>query len=667
MQDNNIKTPLPVKLISCISAFFFLSYSDFSSVMSPFPLAFTAALSPLYSAAAVTGSLLSYISTGKTNTIPYAFGTVSVLLITCFMKKNDAVKRGMAAALCYMLSFVVYCVTENFTVYSMILFSTASVLAGVVCGYTVTLVSSSRGFAAEAAVNRPAVAVMCFAAVSVLSSYSFFGINAGEIAAVFLILFYARNYRFTGGATAGILGAVALMINGASDFRSVVFMGISGMAAGAFINYGRPAAASAYLLVSVMCTAVSGLDMFPFMSYVNTAAGLLLFIMVPVEKVHNEKNRISSMFDEKSDMMRISAFRMRLAADTIGEAAENTESYFHRKTVNAEVDQNISDITENEYRNMSGRILAEQLSASSEIIRCLSADVQSRYTIDHRVSSRMKNVLAENDIGFTSLVAYYNSSRRLFAEIYCPKNSSVSGYSIYRTLSDEFGKNFECTKCFDGEEMRFLISERPVYRVEADISQKNSESSEKNGDTCLCFKDSYGKFYVVISDGMGTGEKAAFYSSRAVSLFKKFILGGLDAEQSIRTINSILCLESRDDYFTTLDIAAFDLDSGNVTVYKSGAAPTIFSHGGNIFSVSSPTFPVGVSERAGIYKRTFSLKAGDMVAMISDGVPEKAYGIISRELKEKSDVSEISEEICKISGKISFDDVSVIMTKLVRQ
>lgn len=667
MQENQRKTPVSLKLIACISAFFFLSYSKFSFAASPFPFAFAAALSPLCSLTAAAGIIMSCISSGNMQSVQYVSAVILIPLLSVFIKKNDALKRGIAVALCFMLSFVFFCITEKFSLRSLAVFSTASVLAGFVCGYTVILLNSPRGIIAEAAVNKPAVALLCFSAVSVLSSFSFFGINPGEIAAVFFTLVYARNYRFAGGSTAGITGAAALIINGAADIRSVVFMGISGMAAGTFINYGRPAAASAYLLVSVMCTAVSGAGMFPVMSYVNIVAGIIFFCMVPVEKVHNEEKRISSTFDEESDMMRISSFRMRLVANTIGNAAEKPESFNEIKKNYAGNAGSIADITESEYRTMSKNILAEQLTASSEIIRSLSSDVQKRFIIDRRITSRMKTVLNENDIGFVSLVAYYNSSRRLFAEIYCPKNSCVSGYRIYRTLSDEFGINFECTKCYDGEEMRFLISERPAYRIEAEISQKSSASSEENGDTCLCFRDSYGKFYIVISDGMGTGKRAFEYSSRAVGLFRQFILGGVDAEQSIRIINTIIRSESTDDYFATLDVAAFDLDNGNMTVYKSGAAPTIFLHGGSIFSVNSPTFPIGAADTAGMFKRTFSLKTGDMVTMISDGVPEKAYGIIKRELTEKSDVSEISENICRLSQKISYDDVSVITARLVRR
>ena len=666
MQENQRKTPVSLKLIACISAFFFLSYSKFSFAASPFPFAFAAALSPLCSLTAAAGIIMSCISSGNMQSVQYVSAVILIPLLSVFIKKNDALKRGIAVALCFMLSFVFFCITEKFSLRSLAVFSTASVLAGFVCGYTVILLNSPRGIIAEAAVNKPAIALLCFSAVSVLSSFSFFGINPGEIAAVFFTLVYARNYRFAGGSTAGITGAAALIINGAADIRSVVFMGISGMAAGTFINYGRPAAASAYLLVSVMCTAVSGAGMFPVMSYVNIVAGIIFFCMVPVEKVHNEEKRISSTFDEESDMMRISSFRMRLVANTIGNAAEKPESFNEIKKNYAGNAGSIADITESEYRTMSKNILAEQLTASSEIIRSLSSDVQKRFIIDRRITSRMKTVLNENDIGFVSLVAYYNSSRRLFAEIYCPKNSCVSGYRIYRTLSDEFGINFECTKCYDGEEMRFL-SERPAYRIEAEISQKSSASSEENGDTCLCFRDSYGKFYIVISDGMGTGKRAFEYSSRAVGLFRQFILGGVDAEQSIRIINTIIRSESTDDYFATLDVAAFDLDNGNMTVYKSGAAPTIFLHGGSIFSVNSPTFPIGAADTAGMFKRTFSLKTGDMVTMISDGVPEKAYGVIKRELTEKSDVSEISENICRLSQKISYDDVSVITARLVRQ
>lgn len=578
-------------------------------------------------------------------------------------------------------------------------------------------------------------AMLCYVLIALFSYVSLFHINAGQIAATVAVLTYARNYRCSGGFAAGMLAAAVLVPAYGSEgiLLSVLFTGLAGVTAGTFTDYGRPAAAAAYMITYMTGKIVSGSGAEKIYSLICTAIGTIIFCFIPVEKLYT-KECIESNPEETNDMIRLMSFRMRMAAQSlitagnilISSGTETTDHLnesrikhlyrtvcekcsrknycwgtrnettynafvkasslkvsdssglpkefdycFKKENIADELRNNISsqiaEITANEYLRMSRRILSGQLQTSSELLKYLSFDITSKYTVDRRMTERMKKCFIENDIGFSSVVAYYNSGRRLFAEVYCTKNACISGYRIYKVLSDEFGKNFECTKYYDGDEMRFLISERPQYNVETYISQKSSSGTGPNGDTCDCFRDDYGNVYLVISDGMGTGSEAAECSETAAAVFKKLILGGVEISQSIHIVNSVMMTRGTDECFATLDIAKFDLDSGNMTIYKSGAAPTIFKHESSVFSVSSSSYPLGISETPGPYSKCFPLKVNDTVAMFSDGVPEDAYRVIKRELLKHDDVGDISGNICKSAKELSSDDISVIVAKLIRQ
>jgi serine/threonine protein phosphatase PrpC len=510
--------------------------------------------------------------------------------------------------------------------------------------------------------------------VSVTSSFSFFGINPGEILSVLIVLIYARNYGFQGGAAAGAAASFALMTGCSVETGWFASMGLAGAAAGGFVNFGRPAAASAYVITSFLAFVLFGSGEQSVSSYVCMALGALIFCFIPVEKLYHEQKIISNSYDDGSEMPRMMTFRMKHAADTLEGIAADVNSDIREKNsvyrcvcAGTAVSTRLMDLTAKEYLGISRGILRNQLSASSGILRDMSHNVSGEFTIDRRITARMKKCFDENDIGFSSAAAYYNGYGRLFAEVYCTRNACISGYSIYKAMSGEFGKNFECTKCYDGDEMRFLISERPRYSVETDVCQRSSEKEAANGDTCDCFRDDYGNVYMVISDGMGTGNTASEYSGLAVSSFRKLILGGIDISQSIEIVNSMLMIYRSEEGFATLDVIKINLDSGNVNIYKSGAAPTLFRQSGSVFSLSSSTYPLGVSDDSDPYTRDFTLRAGDTIVMISDGVPEEAYGVIKRELNRCGDVSRITETICSIAGRISNDDISIIAARLIRQ
>lgn len=668
MSEKIKKLPLTVKVIICVSVSFVISFSSFYGMRSPFSVSAASGLSPIFSVSVMLGGIISCVIKNDLHALPFAFMLSVTFLFRCITKKNTSLKSALRVFLITVSGYVVYGFTDRFEADTCILFLTTGILSAAVSYYICILEGSQRGIAFEFISNKQASAVIYFAIISICSSLTFWDINVGEIFAVLIVLVYARNYKFAGGGTAGVIAAAALLTGSDAEAADVLYLGIAGVVAGAFVNYGRPSAASAFLITSVVCILSSGLEREQVISYVDIALACIMFCFIPVEKLHNEEKRICVSYDEGSELIRLMSFRMRKTAESLENAVLSIQAEPGKKQqYGKSLDNRIMEITEEEYINISRNILRNQLYASSEILNNLSGILFSGLTVDKRMTERMKKCFMDNDLGFTSLIVYYNREHRMFAEVFCSKNSCISGYMIYKVIRNEFGKSFECTKCYDNDEVRFLISERPVYNLETKISQKSSVETGKNGDTCDCFRDDYGNVYMVISDGMGTGEEAAVYSGKTSALFRKLILGGVDVTQSMHIINSIIMTHDSDDSFATLDVAVINLDSGKMTIYKSGAAPTLLMHSGSVFSVRAGTYPLGISDNPGPFYRSFPLKAGDTIAMISDGVPEETFGIIKRELTDKMDVGDISDNICRIARKISSDDISVIAAKLIRQ
>ena len=66
---------------------------------------------------------------------------------------------------------------------------------------------------------------------------------------------------------------------------------------------------------------------------------------------------------------------------------------------------------------------------------------------------------------------------------------------------------------------------------------------------------------MAISDGMGNGERAHFESNDTLQLLAKILQSGIDETVAIKSVNSVLSLRSKDDLFSTLDLAMIDLQN----------------------------------------------------------------------------------------------------------
>lgn len=187
----------------------------------------------------------------------------------------------------------------------------------------------------------------------------------------------------------------------------------------------------------------------------------------------------------------------------------------------------------------------------------------------------------------------------------------------------------------------------------------------------MIFYDGTGSAYAVLSDGMGTGKAAAVESRMTAEMFRKLKSCGIDTESAVRIINGLMLTKSEQESFATLDAACFDLDSCEMKLMKAGAASSIIRQGNRVLRVCAPTFPIGVAASPDIFTENIQLSAGDLVVMMSDGVPESQYPFIKELLLRSEDLDYIAEEICRkaqiFSGGRCRDDVSVMIIELAAE
>lgn len=148
------------------------------------------------------------------------------------------------------------------------------------------------------------------------------------------------------------------------------------------------------------------------------------------------------------------------------------------------------------------------------------------------------------------------------------------------------------------------------------------EQEDACGDTTEAFITDSSYFYALISDGMGSGTRAAYTSSVCAMFIEKMLLAGNRADITLRMLNRVIRSENMgcgEECSATVDLLELDLMSGVASFIKSGAAPTYIAREDTVYKISSRTMPVGIIKDADARITKFDTKKGDLIVMISDG------------------------------------------------
>ncbi len=170
---------------------------------------------------------------------------------------------------------------------------------------------------------------------------------------------------------------------------------------------------------------------------------------------------------------------------------------------------------------------------------------------------------------------------------------------------------------------RLSRKKTPTAAYTAEVAVYGNRHEDENGDRCLRFAGTEGKYYVLLCDGMGTGLGAVQEGRTAGSMLRRLLTAGYPAEYALQSLNSICALRDRAGA-VTMDLAEIRLDSGKVTLYKWGAVPSylISSVGAEKIGAASPPPGLSVTDYRESVER-ISLRRGQMLVMVSDGIGEE--------------------------------------------
>ena len=175
------------------------------------------------------------------------------------------------------------------------------------------------------------------------------------------------------------------------------------------------------------------------------------------------------------------------------------------------------------------------------------------------------------------------------------------------------------------QDLSDTLADRNDYippRFQPEIGLSSRSSSQTNGDCCIWFPGPGTDYYVLLCDGMGTGDDAARESMAAAELLKTMLTAGFPAEYALRSLNSLSILRNFGGC-ATVDLLMLRLDTGKGTLYKWGAAASYLMKAGQYRKIGTAGPPPGLSQSCRETVDRLSLGRGEVLILLSDGVCEE--------------------------------------------
>ncbi len=314
-------------------------------------------------------------------------------------------------------------------------------------------------------------------------------------------------------------------------------------------------------------------------------------------------------------------------------------------------------------------VVSDQFSGISNMLTDLSREIENGEKYDNAAAAAIIAALNGIDVIADGCCCRIDKYGRMNVEI----RLKSRGETVINRMQIMRQVELVCDRDFDAPVLTNLsnqtlinLNERAALRADIGVNQIPQSGKPLCGDSYKYFLDGKGKAVMILSDGMGTGGRAAVDSAMASGLMGRLIRAGFGYDCSLRILNSSMIFKSTDESLATVDIAVIDLFTGRTDLFKAGAAPTLVRRSGRTGKAQSTSLPAGILRDVSFDKATFRLKAGDILLLLSDGATADGTEWICAELENWSGGSaqQLSEHLSRCAKRRRMgehdDDISVM-------
>lgn len=314
-------------------------------------------------------------------------------------------------------------------------------------------------------------------------------------------------------------------------------------------------------------------------------------------------------------------------------------------------------------------VVSDQFGGIASMLSDMARDFEMQERFDNSSAENAAAALKNLNINISECCSRIDRFGRMTIELKLKKTPElvINKAQVMKLVSLACERDFDIPTVSEvGGEIYISLCERTEIKVDFGASQSNAQGNIMSGDAFKYFTDNKGHFVMILSDGMGTGGRAAVDGAMASGLMARLLKAGFGYNCSLKILNSSMLFKSTDESLATVDIASVDLHTGMLELYKAGAAPTIVRRSGKTGKAESSSLPVGILRDIGFDKAAIRCKVGDVVVLMSDGVTSEGTDWIRAEIESWTDGSaqDLSEHLCLCAkrrlGDKKQDDITVM-------
>ncbi len=320
-------------------------------------------------------------------------------------------------------------------------------------------------------------------------------------------------------------------------------------------------------------------------------------------------------------------------------------------------------------------IVSDQFSGISGMLLDLAAELNRDETFDDLTAAKIASALKNIDICAEECGCRLDKYGRMSVEIIMKPSERLrySRMQILRAVEACCDRDFEPPVISEVERNVYItLTEKAVITADFGVAQHASAPSGICGDAYNYFNDGRGRVFMVLSDGMGSGGRAAVDGAMASGLISRLLKAGFSYDCALGIVNSAMLFKSIDESLATVDISCIDLFSGRTDLLKAGAAPTIIRRNGKSGRAQSTSLPAGILREVGFDKATVKLYPGDIVVMMSDGAVSEGTEWICAEIDAWRDgnAEALADHIMKCARRRrsdNHDDDITVMAAIIER
>jgi len=301
-------------------------------------------------------------------------------------------------------------------------------------------------------------------------------------------------------------------------------------------------------------------------------------------------------------------------------------------------------------------VMSDQMTGIADMLNELSEEFRTAQRYDIAMANRVAASLKEIDIRADECSCVVDKFGRITVEIKLREapEMPLNRARILERIEETCEREFEPPEVNRSGRVYYITAtEKAVFSVDCYCTQFNQGKNKLCGDTCRYFFDGRGRLITILSDGMGSGGRAAVDSGLTAGLAERLLKAGFGYDCTLKLVNSAMLFKSSDESLATLDISCIDLFSGRTELLKAGAAPTLVRRNGRTGRAECKTLPAGILNEVGFDKATVTLKEDDILVMVSDGVTTDGTDWICAELEawRGGGAKQLSEKIASAARR----------------